>query len=105
MDKYKKFKTSPYINDEVNRLVNACLSNTQIGQDAAPDLLTLFYYAGNYDHKPNTEYAMEIQDMYVRLDNSIGDLLDLIDRKIGLRNTLFFITSTGYTDPGTCGSG
>ena len=68
MDKYKKFKTSPYINDEVNRLVNACLSNTQIGQDAAPDLLTLSYYAGNYDHKPNTEYAMEIQDMYVRLD-------------------------------------
>ena len=41
---------------------------------------------------------MEIQDMYVRLDNSIGDLLDLIDRKVGLNNTLFFITSTGYTD-------
>ena len=61
--------------------------------------LTLSFYAGNYDHKPNTEYAMEIQDMYVRLDNSIGDLLDLIDRKVGLRNTLFFITSTGYTDP------
>lgn len=99
LDKYKKFKTSPYVNDEVNRLVNACLSNTQIGQDAAPDLLTLSYYAGNYDHKPDTEYAMEIQDMYVRLDNSIGDLLDLIDRKIGLRNILFFITSTGYTDP------
>ena len=46
----------------------------------------------------NAEYAMEIQDMYVRLDNSIGDLLDLIDRKVGLNNTLFFITSTGYTD-------
>ena len=99
LDKYKKFKTSPYVNDEVNRLVNVCLNSTQIGQDAAPDLLTLSYYAGNYDHKPSTEYAMEIQDMYVRLDNSLGDLLDLIDRKVGLRNTLFFITSTGYTDP------
>lgn len=99
LDKYKKFKTSPYVNDEVNRLVNVCLNSTQIGQDAAPDLLTLSYYAGNYDHKPSTQYAMEIQDMYVRLDNSLGDLLDLIDRKVGLRNTLFFITSTGYTDP------
>lgn len=37
----------------------------------------------------NAEYTMEIQDMYVRLDNSIGDLLDLIDRKVGLNNTLF----------------
>lgn len=97
--KYRKFKTSPYANDEVNRLVDACLSNTRMGMDHVPDLLALSYYAGNYDHKPNTEYPMEIQDMYVRLDRSIGDLLDLIDRKVGLENTLFFITSTGYTDP------
>lgn len=97
-DKYRKFKTSPYVNDEVNRLVNACLENTSIGKDGVPDLLTLSYYAGNYDHRPNTELPLEIQDMYVRLDNSIGDLLELIDRKIGLSNTLFFITSTGYSD-------
>lgn len=80
-DKYRKFKTSPYVNDEVNRLVNACLENTSIGKDGVPDLLTLSYYAGNYDHRPNTELPLEIQDMYVRLDNSIGDLLELIDRK------------------------
>lgn len=97
--KYKKYKTSPYVNDEVNRLVNACLSNTPVGQDDVPDLLTLSYYAGNYGHASNAEYAMEIQDAYVRLDNSIGDLLDMLDRKVGLRNTLIFITSTGYTDP------
>ena len=69
-----------------------------MGKDNVPDLLKLSYYAGNYNHKPNSEYAMEIQDVYVRLDNSIGDLLDLIDRKVGLANTLFFITSTGYAD-------
>lgn len=97
-EKYRRYKTSPYVNDEVNRLVSACLSATQMGKDNVPDLLTLSYYAGNYNHKPNSEYAMEIQDVYVRLDNSIGDLLDLIDRKVGLANTLFFITSTGYAD-------
>ena len=98
MDKYRKFKTSPYVNDEVNRLVNACLTQTQIGRDNVPDLLTLSYYAGNYDHRQNSELSMEIQDVYVRLDNTIGDLLDLIDRKVGLGNTLFVITSTGYAD-------
>ena len=97
--KYKKFKTSPYVNDEVNKLVNVFLNNTNAGLDDTPDLLTLGYYAGNYDGKPDSEYAMQIQDMYVRLDNSIGDLLDMVDRKVGLKNTLIFITSTGYRSP------
>ena len=97
-EKYRRFKTSPYVNDEVNRLAEACFNNTPIGKDAVPDLLTLSYYAGNYAHKPNSELSMEIQDVYVRLDNSIAELLDLIDRKVGLKNTLFFITSTGYRD-------
>ncbi|WP_300728431.1 alkaline phosphatase family protein [uncultured Bacteroides sp.] len=97
-DKYKCFKTSPYVNDEVNRLVEACLSGSQVGKDEIPDLLALSYYAGNYNHRPNSEYAMEIQDMYVRLDRSIADLLEIIDRKVGLHNTLLFITTTGYSD-------
>lgn len=94
-DKYKKFKTSPYVNEEVNKLVNAFLSSTNAGLDDTPDLLNLSYYAGNYAGKPDSEYAMEIQDTYVRLDNCIGDLLDMVDRKVGLGNTLIFITSTG----------
>lgn len=98
-DKYRKLKTSPYANEEVNRLVNACLTATSIGLDYVPDLLNLSYYAGNYDHKPATECPLEMQDTYVRLDANIAELLEIIDRKVGLNNTLFFITSTGYADP------
>ena len=92
------FKTSPYANEEVNRLVNACLNATTIGQDYIPDLLTLSYYAGNYGHQPASKLPLEMQDVYVRLDAQISELLDIIDRKVGLANTLFFITSTGYAD-------
>ena len=98
-NKYRKFKTSPYVNEEVNRLVNACFNSTTIGQDLIPDFLSLSYYAGNYEHKPAVERPLEIQDVYVRLDASIAELLELIDRKVGLANTLFFITSTGYSEP------
>ena len=96
--KYRKFKTSPYVNEEVNRLVNACFNETSIGQDLVPDLLHLSYYAGNYEHKPTIERPMEMQDTYVRLDAALAELLELIDRKVGLANTLFYITSTGYSD-------
>ncbi len=96
--KYRKLKTSPYANEEVNRLVNTCLNSTSIGKDFVPDLLALSYYAGNYDHRPASELPLEMQDTYVRLDAQIAELLDIIDRKVGLDNTLFFITSTGYVD-------
>ena len=97
--KYRKFKTSPYVNEEVNRLVNACLNGTSIGQDAIPDFLSLAYYAGNYEHKPAVERPLEMQDAYARLDANLAELLDMIDQKVGLGNTLFVITSTGYADP------
>lgn len=98
-NKYRKFKTSPYANEEVNRLVNACLNATRIGQDFVPDLLNLSYYVGNYDHKPAAELPLEMQDAYVRLDATLAELFDIIDRKVGLSNTLFYLTSTGYSDP------
>lgn len=96
-ERYRKFKTSPYVNDEVNRFVDYCLSNSDMGKDAIPDLLSLGYYAGNYDGKSSTELPLELQDTYVRLDRSLGELLDIIDRKVGLKHTLFVITSTGAT--------
>ena len=48
---------------------------------------------------------MEIQDTYVRLDRSIANLLDLLDKKVGLQNVLIFVTSTGYTDSESTDSG
>ena len=97
-NKYRKLKTSPYANEEVNRLVNACLNGTPIGQDYVPDLLNVAYYAGNFDHRPASELPMEMQDTYVRLDAALAELLEIIDRKVGLTNTLFYVTSTGYVD-------
>lgn len=97
-NKFRKFKASPFVNDEVNNLANECLNFTPLGLDDTPDFLSLSYYAGNYDHKSVMECALEMQDTYVRLDKSIAELLDMIDRKVGLQHTAFFITSTGYTD-------
>ena len=97
-NRFRKFKVSPYVNEEVNLLAQECLYNTSIGQDDVPDVLSLTYYSGNYDHKTNLEAPIEMQDVYVRLDRSIAALLEMIDKKVGLSNTLIFITSTGYVD-------
>lgn len=104
-NKFKKFITSPFVNDEVNALAEELLNKGTIGMDDITDMLSLTYYAGNYAHKSPQECAMELQDAYVRLDRSIAHLLELIEKKIGLHNVLFFITSTGYTDSESADSG
>ena len=97
-NKYRRFITSPFVNDEVNALAKELFDNSSIGKDELPDLLSLTYYAGNYDRKTSKECAMELIDTYVRLDQSVASLLELIEKRVGLHNVIFFITSTGYVD-------
>jgi len=95
-DKYSKYLTSPYINDEVNSFTNVLFANTQMGKDDVPDMLCLTYYAGNYEHQ--SKNTLELQDAYVRLDASVASLLSMLEKQVGLKNVLFLITSTGYVD-------
>lgn len=98
INKYRRLKTSPFINEEVNALTTELLEQSTIGTDEITDMLSLTYYAGNYANKSVQDCAMEMQDTYVRLDRSIAALIELIEKKVGLQNVVFFITSTGYTD-------
>lgn len=96
--KYHKLALSPFINDEVNHLAETLLDKSEMGRDQVPDFLSLTYYAGAYNPFPGITRAMEMQDFYARMDRSIADLLNLLDRKIGLQNVLICISSTGYVE-------
>ena len=95
---YRLYCTTPLINDEINKLTEELLNNQPIGYDLTPDFLSLTYYAGGYNHQSGTDHALEIQDAYLRLDQSIAQLLSLLDRKVGMQNILFCVSSTGYND-------
>lgn len=96
--KYKKFKSSALVNQEINNLATECLNNSGIGTDDIPDLLLLTYNAGNFDGRSSIECAYEIQDTYVRLDKELERIISLAESKVGAGNVLFFITSTGYVN-------
>ncbi len=97
-NKYRRLITSPFANDEVNKLVKEMLEKSDVGKDDITDMISLTYYAGNYMNKTIQECSTEIQDTYVRLDQALSNLIEIVDKKIGLHNVLFFITSTGYVD-------
>lgn len=96
--KYRRLKVSPCVNAEVNRVVNACLYGTMLGADPVTDFLSVTYNAGSFQSESGISSYVEMQDTYVRLDEDLASLLEMIDRKVGLQNTLFFVTSTGYAE-------
>lgn len=93
---YINLKTTPFINKEVTRLAGQFLENGAFGGRSCPDMLAVTYYAGNYNKLMDKEYTAEIQDTYIQLDKDIEKLLDVVDKKVGLVNTLVVVTGTGY---------
>ncbi|GHT14980.1 alkaline phosphatase [Bacteroidia bacterium] len=101
-DKFLKIKQSPYINTEVTNLAATFFEYADLGKRIYPCVLALTYYAGNYNLSAQPEeFGWEIQDIYYRLDKEIERLLDLAEKKVGLKNVLVVLTSSGYFDSAT----
>jgi len=96
--RFREFKASGLVNEEVTAMASRCLTSDMLGIDAITDVLSVCYYAGNYDHKTVSQCPIELQDTYVRLDEQLGKLIDLAERQIGRDHVLFVVTSTGYSD-------
>jgi hypothetical protein len=98
--RFKKMKHTPLLNAEITNLAEKFFDNAGFTRQKTPDMFILHYYAGNYEDSPaSSDYNYEIQDIYYRLDKEIEKLLELIERKIGLKRTLIVLTSTGYYRP------
>ncbi|MDR1562775.1 MAG: alkaline phosphatase family protein [Dysgonamonadaceae bacterium] len=98
-NRFRRLKQSPIINSEVTDLAAVFFDNADFGKRSFPDLLNVIYYAGNYHFRENTsDFNLEIQDIYCRLDREIERLIDIIEKKAGIGNTLVIVSSTGYYD-------
>lgn len=96
--RFAAFSTSGLVNQYVTDFAKFCINESPIGSDAVTDYLCVTYYAGNYEHRPVDECPMEMQDIYVRLDKALGELIKSVESKVGAGNALFVVTSTGFTD-------
>lgn len=97
--RFRMFKSSGLVNEEVTKAARCCLENGQAGVDEVTDFLAVCYYAGDF-HADNaiSTTTTELQDTYKRLDDELAALLKRIDQLVGLDKTLIFITSTGYDE-------
>lgn len=94
---YVWFKSSPLVNDAIVGLSKILLTTGSLGSGKNTDMLQLTFYCGTWLHDCPERYAEELQDIYLRLDKSIQELLAAVDSKIGLQNTFIYLTGTGET--------
>ncbi|MXV38635.1 alkaline phosphatase family protein [Flavobacteriaceae bacterium Ap0902] len=86
-------KTTPYGNDMVAEMGKRAILNEGLGQDNFPDFLALSFSSTDYAGHNFGPRSIEIQDMYLRLDLTIADLIKFLDKQVGDGNYILFLTA------------
>ena len=94
-DKIRMYKETPMVNSEVCKLGIEAMGKERLGTDDIPDYLVLNLTASGNLGNSKTLSAVEIQDIYFRLDQEIGKIVDAVERQAGLENALIYIVGTG----------
>ena len=90
---YDAVNYTPYTNDLLVSFAREALANEQLGADADTDVLTVSFSANDIVGHRFGPYSHEAMDITLRVDRQIATLLDLVDARVGLRNTLVAFTA------------
>lgn len=90
---FKILKTTPFGNAIVNEFTMALIRSEQLGKDEFPDLLAVSFSSMDYENGSFGPLSVEMEDVYLRLDKEIALLLNLLEKEVGLDQTLFVLTS------------
>lgn len=84
---------TPWGNTLTTDFALAALEGEQLGTDAVTDLLAVSYSSPDILGHRMGPRALEVEDMYLRLDLEIARLLDELDRRVGKGAYTVFLTA------------
>jgi len=90
---------SPFMNDILLSFAQQAIVNEQLGQDEDADVLTVSFSANDYVGHRYGPYSQEVMDVTLRTDRQIATLLDFVDQRVGLSNTLIAVTADHGVSP------
>jgi predicted AlkP superfamily pyrophosphatase or phosphodiesterase len=90
---YGALDYTPFSNDMLLSFAEQAITNERLGEDAETDILTLSFSANDYVGHRYGPYSQEMMDITLRVDRKIEELLNFVDQRVGLRNTLVVFTA------------
>lgn len=98
-DFYIALDSSPFTNDILVSFAQEAIVNERLGQDDDTDVLTVSFSANDYVGHRFGPYSQEVMDVTLRTDGNIAALLDFVDARVGLANTLVAFTADHGVSP------
>lgn len=92
-NKKKGIRYTPFGNTLLRMLAEACIEKEQLGQRQTTDFLTISFSATDYAGHLFGPNSIEIEDVYLWLDQDIAGLLKYLDQQLGKGNYLVFLTA------------
>jgi len=91
---YKFIKTTPFANNIVKDFAVNLIHAEKLGDDEYADFLAVTFSSMDYENSSFGPESIEMEDIYLRLDQDIALLLDFVDKTVGKGNSLVVLTST-----------
>ena len=98
-DFYFALDYSPFTSDLLVSFAQQAIVNEQLGQDEDTDVLTVSFSANDYVGHRYGPYSQEAMDVTLRVDRQIATLLNFVQARVGLANTLIAFTADHGVSP------
>ena len=85
--------STPFGNDILVDFAMKSIEKEALGKDENTDFLAISFSATDYIGHSLGPRSMELQDTYLRLDQTIADFLVYLDKNVGKDNYLLFLTA------------
>lgn len=86
-------RSTPFGNNLLEEFAKKAIEKEALGKDDITDFLTVSFSSTDYVGHQLGPRSMELQDTYLRLDETIADFLNYLDKTIGKGNYLLFLTA------------
>lgn len=90
---YGILKATPWGNTITKEFAIEALRAEKLGQDEYTDLLCISFSSPDYIGHSFGIRSVEIEDIYLRLDKELEELLNTLDKEIGKENYALFLTA------------
>lgn len=95
---YGIIKATPYGNTITKDVALACLKAEQLGKGKQTDMLCISFSSTDYVGHSYGPRSVEVEDVYLRLDKDLEELINTLNTTVGKDNYVLFLTA----DHGAC---
>lgn len=90
---YRLISSSPYGNTLVKQMGIEAINNEKLGQGEETDMLALSFSSTDIAGHAYGPHSIEMEDIYLRLDREIAELISHLDKRVGTGNYVMFLTA------------